>query len=68
MKIKSLKMGIIINLIVTFSIGILLFLVNKYFVNYMGIEKLGLIKLLTRMIAYLSLAELGLETASAHAL
>ncbi|MGL4862906.1 MAG: lipopolysaccharide biosynthesis protein [Cetobacterium sp.] len=67
-KIKSLKIEIIINLLITLSIGILTFIVNKYFANYMGARELGLMRLFTQMIAYLSLAELGLGTASTYAL
>lgn len=62
--LKDLKL----NLLITLSIGILTFTVNKYFANYMGARELGLMRLFTQMIAYLSLAELGLGTASTYAL
>lgn len=62
--LKSLQ----INLIITFGTGILGFTLNKYFSEYMGLNDLGLMKLFTQMIAYLSLAELGLGNASAYAL
>ncbi|MEG1518864.1 MAG: oligosaccharide flippase family protein [Cetobacterium sp.] len=68
MKTKSLKIGILINLVITLVIGILTFIVNRYFANYMGAKDLGLMRLFTQMIAYLSLAELGLGTASTYAL
>ena len=68
MKIKSLKVGIVINLVITLGIGILTFIVNRYFANFMGTKDLGLMRLFTQMIAYLNLAELGLGTASTYAL
>ncbi len=57
-----------LNLFITLGIGILGFLINKYFAEYMGLEMLGLMKLFSQMVAYLSLAELGIGTASAYAL
>lgn len=68
MQKKSLKISILINLIITLSIGTLTFIVNKYFADYMGAKDLGLMRLFTQMIAYLSLAELGLGMASTYAL
>lgn len=68
MKSKSLKIEILFNLIITLSIGLLTFVVNKYFSEYMGAKELGLMRLFTQMITYLSLAELGLGTASTYAL
>lgn len=68
MKVKSIKTGIILNLLITITIGILTFSVNKFFAKYMGAKELGLMRLFTQMIAYLSLAELGLGTASTYAL
>lgn len=68
MKSKSLKVGIILNLIVTLVIGILTFCVNKYFAVNMGGKELGLMRLFTQMVVYLSLAELGLGMASAYSL
>lgn len=68
MKDKKILNDIKINFFVTFFIAILGFLSNKYFVKYMGIEYLGLMKLFTQLITYLSLVELGIGTASAYAL
>lgn len=63
-----MKIELLLNLIVTLVTSVLTFVVNKYFANYMGIRDLGLMKLFTQMIAYLSIVELGLGTASAYAL
>ncbi|MGL5570618.1 lipopolysaccharide biosynthesis protein [Cetobacterium sp.] len=63
-----MKIEILLNLLITLFISILTFIINKYFAKYMGIEDLGLMKLFTQMVAYLSIAELGLGTASAYAL
>lgn len=57
-----------LNFVITFIIGIMGFIVNKYFVKYMGADMLGLMKLFTQMIAYLSLVDLGISNASAYAL
>lgn len=56
------------NLLITTLIGIMGFIVNKYFVKYMGTETLGLMKLFTQMIAYLNLVELGVGSAATYAL
>lgn len=61
---KNLKL----NFLITLLIGVLNFLVNKYFSKYMGLNQLGLMKLFTQMIAYLSIVELGLGSASSYAL
>ncbi|MCQ9628390.1 hypothetical protein HS141_15840 [Cetobacterium somerae] len=61
---KNLQM----NLFITLFIGILNFVINKYFAKYMGINTLGLMKLFTQMVAYLSLVDLGISNASSYAL
>ena len=48
---------IFLNLIITIGISITLFLVNRYFVFYLGVQNLGLMKLFTQLLAYLNLAE-----------
>ena len=59
---------IFLNFIITFGMGITLFLVNKYFAFYLGVQNLGLMKLFTQLLAYLNLAEIGLASASTYAL
>lgn len=59
---------IFLNFIITFGMGITLFLVNKYFAFYLGAQNLGLMKLFTQLLAYLNLAEIGLASASTYAL
>ena len=68
MKNEKLKYSIILNFIITMLIGFLTFIVNKYFNIYIGIEKLGLMKLFTQLLVYLNLAEIGLASASTYAL
>lgn len=63
-----MKIELLLNLVITLITSILTFVINKCFANYMGIKDLGLMKLFTQMIAYLSIVELGLGTASAYAL
>ena len=59
---------LMINFFITIGISVSLFLVNKYFALYLGMENLGLMKLFTQLLAYLNLAEIGLTSASAYAL
>lgn len=65
---EKLSKNLQINLFITLGTGILSFIVNKYFAKYMGIDTLGLMKLFTQMVAYLSLVDLGISSASAYAL
>lgn len=63
-----MKKEIILNFIITIGISSTLFLVNKYFAFYLGVQNLGLMKLFTQLLAYLNLAEIGLASASTYAL
>ena len=59
---------IFLNLIITTGVSITLFLINRYFAFYLGVQNLGLMKLFTQLLAYLNLAEIGLASASTYAL
>lgn len=63
-----MKKNIVLNFIITIVISLLAFIINKYFASYMGIEKLGLMKLFTQIMAYLNLADMGIASASTYAL
>ena len=63
-----MKKEIILNFIFTITINLLGFIQNKYFVQYMGIEILGMMKLFSQLLAYLNIIEMGLGSASAFAL
>ena len=63
-----MKKEIILNFIFTLTINLLGFIQNKYFVQYMGIEILGMMKLFSQLLAYLNIIEMGLGSASAFAL
>ena len=65
---KKFIRGIYINFIITFVTSLFSFIINKYFANYMGIEKLGLLKLFTQIMAYLNLVDMGIASASTYAL
>lgn len=56
------------NFVFTITTSIILFLQNKYFIQYMGLETLGIMKLFTQLLQYLNIVELGLGSASAFAL
>ena len=63
-----MKREVLYNFIFTFFTSILLFIQNKYFIQYMGIETLGILKLFSQLLQYLNIVELGLGSASAFAL
>lgn len=63
-----MKKEVLINLILTVITGLIVFFQNKYFVKYMGIENLGIMKLFTQLLQYLNIIELGLGSASSFAL
>lgn len=63
-----MKKEVLINFILTFLSNSILFAQNKYFVQYMGIETLGMMKLFSQLLAYLNIIEMGLGSASAFAL
>lgn len=63
-----MKKDIILNFIYTFLISVVMFIQNKYFIQYMGIETLGIMKLFGQLLQYLNIVELGLGSASAFAL
>ena len=63
-----MKKEVLYNFIFTLLTSIIMFIQNKYFVKYMGIETLGIMKLFTQLLQYLNIVELGLGSASAFAL
>ena len=63
-----MKKEILLNFILTFIVSILGFVQNRYFVQYMGLETLGMMKLFTQLLAYLNIVEMGIGSASAFAL
>ncbi|MCF2613236.1 lipopolysaccharide biosynthesis protein [Fusobacterium perfoetens] len=63
-----MKKEVLINFILTVLSNAVLFIQNRYFVQYMGLETLGIMKLFTQLLAYLNIIEMGLGSASAFAL
>lgn len=63
-----MKKEVLLNFVLTFIVSILGFVQNRYFVQYMGLETLGMMKLFTQLLAYLNIIEMGLGSASAFAL
>lgn len=63
-----MKRDIFINFIFTLLISMIMFIQNKYFVQYLGIEILGIMKLFTQLLQYLNIVELGLGSATTFAL
>ena len=65
---RNLKKDIILNFIITLLISLIGFIQNKYFVKYLGIELLGILKLFNQLFQYLNIVEMGIGSASAYAL
>lgn len=65
---EKISKNLRLNLFITLGTGFLGFVSNKYFAKYMGVETLGLMKLFSQLVAYLSLVDLGISNASAYAL
>ena len=65
---NTLKKNLIINFVITLIVGIFAFVINKYFVIYLGIEKLGVMNLFNQLLVYVTLVETGLGAASTYAL
>lgn len=63
-----MKKEVFINFILTILVNFTLFIQNKYFVEYMGLEMLGMMKLFTQLLVYLNIIEMGLGSASTFAL
>ena len=63
-----MKKEVLLNFIFTFVTSALGFIQNRYFVQYMGLETLGMMKLFTQLLAYLNIIEMGLGSASTFAL
>lgn len=63
-----MKKEIFYNFILTILANVILFIQNKYFIKYMGIELFGMMKLFTQLLACLNIIEMGLGSASAFSL
>lgn len=63
-----MKKEVLLNFIFTILVTILGFIQNRYFIQYMGIDTLGMMKLFSQFLAYLNIVEMGLGSASAFAL
>lgn len=63
-----MKKDFFLNLIFTILISLIGFIQNKYFVKYLGIEILGILKLFNQLFQYLNIVEMGIGSASAYAL
>ena len=63
-----MKKEIFFNLVFTFVINLLNFIQGRYFIEYLGVETLGMMKLFTQLLTYLNIVEMGLGTSSTFAL
>ncbi len=65
---KKIYYGLAIGYVGLIVTTIFNFVINRYFLVYIGLESLGLFKLFNQMVSYLLLAEMGLGVASTYAL
>ena len=63
-----MRKEIILNTIISLFLGVMMFIQNKYFIKYMGIENLGIMKVFTEILQYLNIVEMGIGSASSFAL
>lgn len=63
-----MKKEILLNFIFTLFTSVMAFFQNKYFIEYMGVETLGIMKLFSQLLQYLNIVEMGLGSASTFAL
>ena len=63
-----MKKEFFFNLVFTILISLIGFIQNKYFVECLGIEVLGILKLFNQLFQYLNIVEMGIGSASAYAL
>lgn len=66
--VKEVRKEFFFNLLFTILINIARFIENKYFIQCMGIETLGMMKLFSQLLAYLNIVEMGIGSASTFAL
>lgn len=65
---KEFYLELFLNIMILFGTNLVTFLINKYFILYIGIEKFGLMKLFTQLLVYVNFVEMGLSSASIYAL
>lgn len=63
-----MRKELLYNFIFTIAANVIIFFQNKYFIQYIGVDILGVMKLFTQLLKYLNIVELGLGSASAFAL
>ena len=63
-----MKKEIFLNLVLTILVSLIGFIQNKYFIRYLGIEILGIMKLFNQLFQYLNIVEMGIGSASAYIL
>lgn len=63
-----MRKEVFFNFILTILVSLAMFIQNKYFVKYLGIEILGIMKLFYQLFQYLNIVEMGIGSASAYAL
>lgn len=64
MRVESVFKNTILSILFTLIIGALSFIVNRVFSEQLGQDSLGILRLFSQLVAYISLAELGVSAAS----
>ncbi len=65
---KKSLLGISMNIFLLVISSLIVFVQNKYFIQYIGIAELGLVSLFYQILAYMLILEAGLATAAASSL
>ncbi|MCB5361888.1 lipopolysaccharide biosynthesis protein [Vibrio lentus] len=60
----NIKKNLFLTLFITISTALVNFSLNKYFVLSLGVDSLGLIRLISQLTVYLALLDLGLSTSA----
>lgn len=66
--LKSVYIGMTLNIIFFIIIGIMKFIINREFLINLGLENLGIMKIMLNLVSYINIAELGIYSAAAYAL
>lgn len=66
--LKSAYVGICFNLSFFIIIGVMKFIINREFLLNLGLENLGIMKVMLNLVSYINIAELGIYSAAAYAL
>lgn len=65
--LKSAYVGMALNISFFIIIGVMKFIINREFLINLGLENLGIMKVMLNLVSYINIAELGIYSAAAYA-